>query len=164
MLHGALMTKETLGKHVYNNWHKHDEVSSSELASCMLPDIEKILWQAVDRGRKRFAPKDFFIELAFKVERSVKKTVHNYAIERLSAPTPHYDCSAFKYHYSSDELEFLWVVPDFEACRYVMNNLLNIPEEQKELRDMVVDFYDGTLLKMAKKFNNEKIDSPLLEK
>jgi hypothetical protein len=42
-------------------------------------------------------------------------------------------------------------------------NAIAIPESERELLNFVLDFQDGTLLKLAKKLNGEEEDSPLLK-
>ena len=118
--------------------------------------LENQVFECIERGRKSFE-KDFYIVILFKKERLLPNVVRQYFIPRLSCPTPEYDQVVYKYHYTRDELEFLWVVPDQETTQNIplFDNFL--PEEQKALIQYARMFKNGDLDKKCAELNRENI-------
>ena len=79
-----------------------------------------------------------------------------------SCPTPDYDQTI--YSYKDNILTFMWVVPDKGTCYLLRDNALSVAKEERALRDFVISFFDGTLLKLSKKLNKEAIDSNIIIK
>lgn len=111
--------------------------------------------EAVDRGMKKY-DRDFFIVTVNQRFRLLSNVVRTYFIDRLSCPTPEFDQNVYHIDRKSGKIDFLWTVPDKNTCIDIHSDPLNVPPEQKELRQFVFDFYDGTLLKRAKLFNKEE--------
>lgn len=98
---------------------------------------------------------DFFIEALTKKEKILENTLRNYFIPRRSCPTPHFDQTVYRYNSKSDDVEFLWVVPDKDTCEtFHQNKNKIVPAEQDLLRN-VLAYYDGTLFNMMKQLNGE---------
>jgi hypothetical protein len=72
-----------------------------------------------------------------------------------ACPTPTYDQTVFRYNASQGHLEYLWTVPDRETALVYKANKNQIVPAERPLLKFVLDFFDGTLLKQAKKFNKE---------
>ena len=73
-----------------------------------------------------------------------------------------HDRGAFHYIRREERLQFLWFVPSPIECKYYLDNALNLSDQEKEAAHMVLDFKDGTLLRVAKKLNGEKNDDELI--
>jgi len=127
-----------------------------------LTDYDKNIFLCVENAKKTF-PGDFYVVVECKKERLLENVLRNYFFARLSAPTPGWDQTVYKYHRKRDALEFLWVVPSKDACEYMTINKQYIPESEYELLRFVLSYNDGTLLKIAKKLNGEADDRPLIE-
>jgi hypothetical protein len=140
----------------------NEKVSPVELEQEAHKDYEKQLFAAVEDGKKVF-PGDFFLEVITINYKVLARTISNKIVIRKTAPTPTYDSTAYHYHRLSDHLEFLWVVPSKEACLFFKRYALQVAPEERALRDFVLEFYDGTLLKRCKKLNNEKEDSNIID-
>lgn len=116
---------------------------------------------SINDGKKLFAH-DFFIEV------STSKTIWNKVLKnnfkaRSSCPTPNYDQTVWNYHRETGNVEYLWTIPDRNACMFLYMNKETIDSSQHELLQFVLDFADGTLFKKCKKLNNEdETESPLL--
>jgi len=136
------------------------EVPVTELTEEMYLDWEKNLIECIDNGKAAYPGKDFFVTVLSKAERLMPEVQRLYWVPRLSCPTPTYDQIVYRYHHATEELEFLWVLPDREICQAYHNDPLAVPEEERDLRQFVLDFYDGTLDKQAKILNNEKALEP----
>ena len=57
-------------------------------------------------------------------------------------------------------IELLWALPNEQACIQYKINALSVIAEEKALLHDILDFYDGTLLELAKKLNGELPDAP----
>jgi hypothetical protein len=102
----------------------------------------------------------FYIVVLTKKEKLMQNVMRNYFFTRQSCPTPQYDQSVFMYNPKDEEITYLWTVPDKETCEIFRENALQVHE--RELLQCVLDFYDGTLDKLAEKLNNEVTGAQLL--
>lgn len=118
--------------------------------------------EAVDRGIKEIHG-DFFVVVTTKKERLMQNVIRNYFSVRKTCPTPEYDQTVYQYFRKDDKLEFLWVLPSKDTCELLHLNMLGVSKEERDLLYFVLSFYDGSLLRKAKKLNGEESDSPLLE-
>jgi len=75
---------------------------------------------------------------------------------RSCCPTPSINHSVYRYTYEDDELEELWVLPDtitaLEMRYFPIESRIDSPDMFK----YYLDYKDGTLLKLAKRLNDEK--------
>ena len=106
---------------------------------------------------------DFYITVIAKKEPLMQNVMRNYFFARNSCPTPDYDQSVFRYKSATEELEFLWCIPDRETCFIFLENKDKVVFEETELLQNIIDFNDGSLYKIAKKFNNEVDNSVLID-
>ena len=90
-----------------------------------------------------------------KKEKLLNNVLRNYFFPTQACPTPTWDQAIYHYHSADDRLEFLWVIPSKDTCELFQENALYIVPEEKELLRFVLDFEDGTLLRLAKKLNKE---------
>ena len=139
------------------------QASANDIKDEALKDFEMHIGKCIDEGYKSF-PSDFYVVVETKKEPLLPNVIRNYFFCRESCPTPSPDNTVYQFHRSSSTLMLLWVIPSKLACEMFRDRALEIPSEQKELLGYVLDFFDGTLFRLAKKLNGEKIDSPLLEK
>ena len=100
---------------------------------------------------------DFFVSVLLKKEKLMENVLRNYFIPTKVCPTPGYDQTVYRYNSKKEDLEFLWVVPDRETCEIFKENYNIIVPEERGLLKYVLDFYDGTLYKICKKLNKEKM-------
>lgn len=122
-------------------------------------DLLNVILDCITKDRHRYTS-DFFVVLVVKKERLMPNVYRNYVFSRQSCPTPDYDQSVFHYQRDKEEVNYLWTVPDKQTCLHMKTHMMEVQE--KDLLGFVLDFYDGTLLRRAKKFNNERDDSNIL--
>lgn len=157
------MKRETVGKLSQDLLLKTPETRDPiELEREMHKDYEKNIIECIDRGKKEMNG-DFYVVVETKKEPKMPNVMRNYFFFRKSCPTPNYDQTLYRYHTSSDSIDFIWVIPSQDSCFMLRDNALLVPPEEKLLLDYVLAFSDGTLFKLCKKLNGEKDDSPLLE-
>jgi hypothetical protein len=157
------MEKSTVGKIATDLMAKPDNQHTVvDQMQENLTDYDKNIFLCAEQAKKIY-PGDFYIVVECKKERLLENVIRNYFFARLSAPTPSWDQTVYKYHRNREWVEFLWVVPSKDACEYLTINKYYVIESERELLKFVLDYNDGTLLKLAKKLNGEADDSPLIE-
>ena len=130
-----------------------------------LGDYELNIQMCIDNGCAHYPfSETFYVVVITKKERLMQNVLRNYFSHRLSCPTPEWDQVVYQYHIRTGDLTFLWVIPAKDICKEMSDNPLGVHESERELLNFVLDFNDGTLLKLAKKLNGEQEDSPLLER
>lgn len=127
-----------------------------------LTDYDKNIWMCVADGKKKYDG-NFYVVVECKKERLLENVIRNFFFSRLSAPTPTWDQTVYRYHRKRDFLEFLWVIPSKDTCEYLTFNQKDVIESEQELLKFVLSYNDGTLLKIAKKLNGEADNSPLIQ-
>lgn len=155
--------KQTVGKIASDLLLKPEANTVIDQQREMQKDYMKNLFEAVDRGYKKYYG-NFFIHVEKKREPLLENVIRNYFIDRQTCPTPNYDQDIFRYNRQKSSIEYLWSIPDRETCFHLKANALQVVNEEKSLLNFVLQFDDGTLLKICKKLNNEKEDTPELKK
>jgi hypothetical protein len=128
--------------------------SARELEQEMHKDYVANIITCVEKHKSIF-PHDFYIVVITSKEALMKNVIRNRFLARLSCPTPDYDNTVYKYHRKDDRIEFLWVVPSMECAEMLHDNVLEVIDDDKPLLKYVLDFYDGTLARLAIKLNKE---------
>ncbi len=128
--------------------------SAEEQMRQQLEEYERNFFETVERGKKLYE-KTFYIVVETKKERKLKNVLRNYFIPRQSCPTPQYDEAVYKYDHLADEIEFLWVLPSKDTYNMMKQYPLDIPQEQRQLLQFVMEDADGTLLRRCKSLNGE---------
>ena len=98
---------------------------------------------------------DFFIVGLIKKEKLLENVVRNYFVPTKACPTPHYDQVLYKFDSAKESIEFIWVVPDKETCLTFKENKDIIVPAERGLLKFILEYYDGTLFRLCKKFNGE---------
>jgi hypothetical protein len=124
---------------------------------------EKEIETCVERCKSMFIG-NFYVIVETKKERLMHNVLRNYIFGRTSCPTPTYDQTVYKYYRKPARLDFLWVVPAKDVCEMFKQSAIYIVPEEQGLLKYVLDFYDGTLLTLAKRLNGERKDSNIIEK
>lgn len=120
----------------------------------MLKEWDKNMLECIQDAKSKFH-KDFFIVVETKKEPLMHNVLRNYFIARQSCPTPMYDNTVYRYHRNDDIVELLWVLPSKATCDMMRNRALEIPAEERELLQYVLDDADGTLLQRSLIINKE---------
>lgn len=155
--------KDTVGKISSELIQKEPESRDPiELERSMQQEYFSNLLECIATNQNKYQ-KHFFIVVITKNERLMPNVFRNYFYARKTCPTPDYDQTVWRYDKSSDELEYLWTIPGRDACIHLKLNALQVSKEERDLLKYVLEFSDGTLFKVAKYYNNEEADSPLLK-
>lgn len=150
--------KITVGKaatDLYKNFKDNTHCAEEQMRE-NLTEYEKNINLCIQNSLKKFNG-DFYVTVLIKKERLFKNVIRHYFLGRESCPTPEYDQIVYKYDRKNDNLAFLWVIPSLDNCQILYNNPFNLDYDEKALLKMVLDFYDGTLLRLAQTLNGEII-------
>src|SRR5271170_4336109 len=149
--------RDMLGKLVQDAMSKpQGHVEVNELGNEMTDKYMMELFTTVEAGKKVYKD-DFFVVVLTKREFVLTNVLRNFFLYRQSCPTPNYDQAVYHYQKKDNKLVLLWVIPDREFSFHIKDNILSLDKEFKDLSQFVLDFADGTLMKLAKKLNKEDI-------
>ena len=127
-----------------------------------LKDYEKNIHDCVQNHLGDFEG-DFYVVCLTKKEKLMQNVLRGYFFTRQSCPTPDYDQAVYKYIKEDARLDFLWVIPAADVVNYMKNNHHHVKPEKYALLGFVMQFADGSLLRLAKKLNSERADSNIIE-
>jgi len=154
--------KKTVGQWSKELIEKSDDRHSvEEQMREQLSDYDKELYRCFDDNKQKYKTR-FYIVVLTRGERALKNVIRHQFFARNSCPTPEYDQTVYQCHKDWAEPRFMWVIPCKGYCDFLIANSSRVPQEEWQLLRFVLDLEDGTLLKLAKKLNNEKEDSGFL--
>jgi len=159
------MSQETVGKvsrDLLLKGDKNDHTVVEQMQE-QLSDYTANLIDKVEQGKNVYKG-CFYIVVIFKKERLMENVLRNYFFHRATCPTPDYDQVVYRYIPEDDKLEFLWTIPAKDICFYLRDNALMVDEKERALLQFVLEFFDDTLMKKAKRLNGELLLTPMLEK
>jgi hypothetical protein len=155
------MNKTTVGQLYLENMAKNvnnDMTLASDITKPQLSECEKEVWDCYYKNKDRYKH-DFALVVLLLNHRAMDKMKRAKYFTRHTVPSPDYDQIVFYCRKNKDIPEYLWTVPDIETCNRMMAYKYQVPPEEYGLLQHVLDFYDGTLLKKAKFYNNEPFDT-----
>lgn len=126
-----------------------------ELEREMHKEYENNIFRCIENNKNKFLG-DFYLVVITKKEPLMPNVLRNYYFTRHSCPTPDYDQTLYRYNKSHESIELLWVIPSRQACNLLKDHSLEVVPEERELLNFVLDFADGTLMKIAKHLNKEE--------
>lgn len=137
-----LLAKEPESRDPIELQREMNKSYASELENCVL------------EFRKSNA-RDFYVSVLTKKERLMENVLRNYFFPLHACPTPTYDQAVYKYNHEDERIEFLWVIPSKDTCELFMANADQIVPEERDLLRFISSMYNGSLLQLARKLNNE---------
>lgn len=148
--------RKTVGAIVQDNLAKASEsYDTRELGQEMTTNFMDKVFEVVEDG-KGIYPADFFVEVHLRRDRLLQGVMRTQVIHRLTCGSPTYNQSMFKYDRKNNLVDYLWTVPDPQHARSLVINALSLDPQFRDLLQFVLDYEDGTLLKLARKLNNEE--------
>jgi len=97
----------------------------------------------------------FYIVSTFKKDPATSK-IHTKFWSRNSCPTPQFDQSVYQCNKDWDGPLYMWTLPTEDYAIAMRDHKELCPPEQYQLLRFVLDYFNGTLLNVAKKLSNEK--------
>jgi hypothetical protein len=133
-----------------------------EYRRAMEPEILAKIHSTAQQAKQNdsYKGKDFYVVLITTTD-PVLRHAKIVTLARKSCPTPVYKQSVWKYHNNSDQLEFLWSIPDEVLYWHIIRNAPKLvqDEECNDITKFVMLMESGELLRWVKKENGEKIDA-----
>ena len=159
---GKQCTKRTVGSVALELQQKEPESSDPiEIQRATEKEYIKNIGICISDNMHRYAG-DFYIIVLTKNEKLLYNTFRNYFIARSSCPTPDYDQTVFMFQRESQDILYLWTIPDRETCLLYSNNTHKIVPEEYPLLEQILRFKNGDLFALCKKLNKEEDATPLL--
>jgi hypothetical protein len=151
-----MVNNKTVGRLAWDALANSKELDHSpyEQMQEQLQDYESNVLQKVTDGINVYTT-NFYIVVETKKEPKLQNVIRNYFFHRMTCPTPTWDQTVYRYVRSEDMLEFLWVLPSKDTAMMMRTRFLELPEEERQLLQYVLDDADGTLLALSKKLNGE---------
>lgn len=147
--------KKTVGQLAYDLLKKADDKHTiGEQTKEQLSEFDQELFKCFDTNKNRYT-KVFYLVVLTRSDKHLTNVLRHTFFTRNSAPTPGYDQAVYQCHKDWPEPKFMWVIPNKDYCDYMINNKDLIHPNEYLLLQYVIDFYDGVLLKLVKKLNNE---------
>lgn len=147
--------KETVGKLSVDLLSKADDKHTvGEQMREQLSEYDANLYECFEIGKKRYQS-PFYINVITRGDKLLKNVIRHQFLPRQSCPTPELDQCVYQCHKDWLEPKFIWVLPCKEYAEHMYTNKDMVPLEEFELLRYVLDYFDGTLLKLCKKLNNE---------
>ena len=106
-----------------------------------MPQIEKCIQEHATLD------KPFYVVVHVKKEQLLENVMRRYFLARMSLPTPQWDQDVWRYDPSTGDLEYLWSLPDENTAKWMAATPLEVPLEQHDLRNFVLNFLDKKLFK-----------------
>ena len=151
--------KETVGKLAVELAQKADDKHSiGEQMQEQLSNYDTELFLCFERNKQKYKG-IFYIVVITRGDKLLKNVIRHQFFARNSAPTPEYDQCVYQCHKEWPEPRFMWVMPCKDYSEYMFNNKESISPTEYQLLQFVIDFYDGTLLKLVKHLNHETEDT-----
>lgn len=110
----------------------------------------------------KYYKKTFYIVVITKKERLMQNIIRSYYFHRQTCPTPDWDQAVYSFEPISHTFTELWVIPAQDIADMLYYNALSVIDEEKQLLQYVLRFYNGDLLLEAKRLNGEPLTGPVL--
>ncbi len=142
------MNNQTVGQAAIDLMQKGDQQQSViDTQREMQKNYVDNLIEAAKRGEDLFGKtKPFYICVQNRRERLLNNVIRSQFYPRQTRPSPTYDLSLFWYEPCSENLRFVWCIPDKEAVENLISNENNVPEDHKQLVHFCKAFKAGTLI------------------
>lgn len=148
-------TNKTVGQLINENAQKEPEIlDMREVCEAAQACFAQGVKDTVAKGLNTLNH-DFFIVCEGKVERLLQGTIRNFITMALFCPTPHFGQTVYHVDHKREKITLLWTIPD-KGYAQDLRYALQVSEEEKPLRDHVIDFYEGRLALKADKYNNQR--------
>lgn len=128
----------------------------------MEPSIMEKLRDTANKAKDTdmYRNSDFYVVLIVMTDRVLRQP-RTIIFARKSCPTPVYKQSVWKFRTGTEDLEYLWTIPDAILYYHILrwpSKYINDKETQ-QLAQFVLLMESGDLLDWVKKENGEKVDA-----
>lgn len=150
--------KETFGQQYLKGIQSDSgKAPVQEIRQGLLSEWDKNVCEVIEKTRHQLPSRHFYVCVTTKREYLAKNTLRNYFESKYDCPTPQYEQVVYRIKENSHDWQMMWVIPNKEACEYLLFNRHRIPPEEHWLLNCVIAFSRGKLDQVAQKENGEPI-------
>lgn len=132
-------------------------IDPREVAAYMLRNYMTDLEEMVKKGQQLNPDLDFFFIVIHSFKQRIEQhKIHTKFVLQLNCPTPTNNQTVYRYNKHDDALEYLWTIPNRQACQDIYDHMFELDEELDEMKRFVIDYMHGELDKKAKRLNGEE--------
>jgi len=150
--------KRTVGQQYMDNINNSPGTDNAiELSGKLLSDLTDQIQEAVKDGCSQFGKVNFYIAVYPRFNAFMSQLLDTKIVVRRSCPTPVCEMTVYRYDGFAKKIEFLWALPDLRSCYAFIGNQDKVTIAEYGTLQSILDYFDGTLLKLAKTLNGEKL-------
>ena len=150
--------KRTVGQQYLDNINNSPGTDNAvDLSGKLLSDLPDNLMAAVKDGIASYGKTNFYIVAYCRFNAFMDQLLDTKIVVRKSCPTPVCEMSVYRYDGFTKKIEFLWALPDLKSCYAFVANKDKVTVAEYGTLQSILDYFDGTLLKLAKTLNGEKL-------
>jgi len=154
---------KNVGKEAFKRASKTNKetVTVRELSDAMSSNIMPKVMDTAQKYKSSFDGL-FYVVVLFKREKLIQKTLKIYYIAKQSCPSPSYEQAVFSFDPKTDELKFLWMIPQKSWVKFMYKNRHLLEVQGDPALPDIVDFVESRLCNRAVIMNKES-ESHLLK-
>lgn len=137
--------KKTVGQAAYElmsqPYYKQDAIETQRE---MLKGYHDELIKCVEAHKDWTEP--FYVCVQTRRERTMNNVVRNQFYARKTRPAPNFDLALYYYDPKTEQLAFVWCIPDHASVEYICSHASSLPPEQGKLIEFCRSFKAGTLI------------------
>jgi predicted transcriptional regulator len=140
--------RKTVGAHAVELMKKVDEkINPIDMQREMLKGYFDELVKCAKRHEDIFGKTEpYYICVQTRAERLMVNVKRNMFYARKTRPRPEYDLALYYYDPKTEQLSFVWCIPDRETVDMLIENELVLPKDQRQLLDFCKAFKANTLV------------------
>jgi hypothetical protein len=157
------MTKVTFGNAINTALATNDEkmiplVELGQMMRTSARGMEHQFLETIKRGEYKYPHlSHFYVQILVREESMALGRPRRQYLTTIACPTPHYGQTVWKYTSATQDREFLWVIPIRDECERLLEDAVFLSDGDRGLLKYVYEYNDGTLDKICKEQNGEKL-------
>lgn len=143
------MTEErkTVGEIALDLQQDHYQQDVIETQREMQKDYLDELFKCAKRHEEIFGTeKPYYVCVQVKRERLLQNVIRSYFYARRTRPIPDYDLSLYYYDPATEDISFVWCIPDRETVEYILENQHLLSYDHEQLVGFCKSFKANTLI------------------
>jgi len=144
---------ETLGSKALDLLEQGDDLTPIDMGEKLAELTSKKLQEVIETHKAYGA--EYYIQIVFQQEnlhaRCLPNVHHLQSIVTSQSPGMRPDRSCFKYNNKTDELTYLWSLPDLASCTFMIENESELSADEQQLLGFVKDFFYQCLSSIQQK-------------
>lgn len=134
------------------------KASVKDIRTGLLSEWDKNIFELIEKTREIIKSERFYVSVTTKREYLAPHTIRNYFESKYHCPTPQFEQVVYRIKENSNDWQLMWVIPNKEACNYLIFHRHRIPLDEHALLGYVLEFFQGKLDQRAQKENGEIIE------